>query len=822
MLDYLTHSLSNPRKITTIETRYLWCSVHRPFSTLGILSLPLLGVNKSLTSYSGSLAPAGARMVHRAVKFTPEILLSAPRRSAGVPNPSGTQILYTASKYSFQQHKKTTEFRVLNVQTGESAELAHDEEISDLNWLNDDRFVCLQSQKNGKTAVHVGSVSKILAQAPEGYELAGTVDAGASNLKITPLDALGESYAVVFSAQASEDGSLFTSEQAKRTLHSSGRLYDSLFVRHWDRYETKEKNALWYSKLSLEGGKYVLSALRNALKGSGLESPILPFGGNNNFDVRHDATIFVAKNPDTNPALSTKCGVYVAFLDFRAQATQPHVQRIVVPGYEGASTSPVFEKNGNKAAFLAMSKAGYEADRNIIFVVPEVRKKQEVIAMQLEVVMAESTAQWDRSPGAIKFAHDGMSILVSAEEYGCGKLFSIQNILGGPQAVRATALTSSGYVSDFAPLASGRVFVTGASLVDNSFYYVVDPVKSPSDLTIWSHSNSSHGGKFGLQPEQVSGIWTPANNPSINKEVHSIVMRPKVFDKNKKYPVAYLIHGGPQSSWSDNWSTRWNPAVFAEQGYIVIAPNPTGSTGYGQAFTDAIQNNWGGDPYEDIVKVFEWVSNNMPEADNNNAVALGASYGGYMMNWIQGHDLGRRFKALVCHDGVFSLPGQIATDELYFPFHDFGGVPWQKSGSIANTRYDVAAQAEKAFGSSTTSAWLKWDPSEHLNNWATPELVIHSEKDYRLTMAEGLAAFNVLQSRGVDSQFLTFSDENHWVLKPENSLVWHKVVLNWINKYTGLPAYSEQLPSDDEFWGGLRSEEEGEAADKPSQGKLET
>ena len=276
-------------------------------------------------------------------------------------------------------------------------------------------------------------------------------------------------------------------------------------------------------------------------------------------------------------------------------------------------------------------------------------------------------------------------------------------------------------------------------------------------------SNSRNGAAFGLSPSQISSFWFDG----AERKVQAWVIKPSNFREGGKYPLAYMIHGGPQGAWLDNWSTRWNPAVFAEQGYVVVAPNPTGSTGFGQAFTDAIREQWGGLPYTDLVKGFEAIEAQMPFVDTKRAVSLGASYGGYMMNWIQGHPLGKKFQAMVCHDGVFSVPaGQLASDELYFPEHDLGG-KWSEN----------------------KESWLRWDPASHVEHWSTPMLVIHSAKDYRLCISEGLAAFGALQSRGVESQFLTYPDENHWVLKPENSLLWHATVLDWINKYAGLPSY---------------------------------
>ncbi|KAK4549991.1 hypothetical protein LTR36_002958 [Oleoguttula mirabilis] len=767
------------------------------------------------------------------MKFTPDVLLSAPRRSAGVPNAAGSLILYTESTYSFQTHKKSIELRVLEVDTGDSHELAKNDEISDLNWLDDDQFACLQAEKDGTTSLYVASISNCLQKSEVGssHYVAGAIEAAAGSLKLAKLDAEGYEYAVIVSAPACPDGTLYTPDKAARKTQSSGQLYTNLMVRHWDHYVGTSRNSLWYGKLSKsksEGGKYKLSLLTNALKGTALECTIQPFGGTEHFDISQNGIIFVAKDPELNPALNTKCNVYLLQLQDWLQKEASAPRQIIVPGFEGACTSPVFNSAGDKVAFLMMAKNGYEADRNVMFIASVSGGRSELEAQTVlqdhkgDLVQEGYHGLWDRSPQAISFSADGEFLLATAEELGHGRLFDIRLHPSAPLGREIRQLTDRGYVSSAIPLRDGRVFVSGSSLVDNSWYAIVDARSatspSPDALTTWSHSNSTEGSKFGLRKKQVSSIWTPASNPAVNKEVHSIVVKPSSFDpkSSRTYPVAYLIHGGPQGSWGDSWSTRWNPAVYAEQGYIVIAPNPTGSTGYGQEFCDSIRDNWGGDPYQDIVNLFDWVGKNMPEADNERAVALGASYGGYMMNWIQGHDLGRKFKALVCHDGIFSFAGgMLATDELYFPFHDLGGTPWYDPG------FKQTVQAKSTFDSSTLSDWRRWDPSEHLANWSTPQLVIHSSKDYRLAISEGLAAFNVLQARGIESQFLCFPDENHFVLKPENSLAWHKTVLNWINKHVGLPTYTDEGPESEEFWGGVRSEKD-EVAEMPTQGKPET
>lgn len=296
-------------------------------------------------------------------------------------------------------------------------------------------------------------------------------------------------------------------------------------------------------------------------------------------------------------------------------------------GYEVcASVSAV--KIGTKCSCL-------QADQNRIFIIEDFnvqQSKPRVACLNERLSASSEDPFWRKSPSSIAFAADSHSLLVTAEDESVGKLYEIQLEPDSAKGQEVHALTQHGNVSSFKPLKGNRTFFSASSLVDNSFYGILSLEPNAAEVaSVWTHSNSGEGGKFGLRPSQVSSIWSPANDPKVNKKVHSIVVKPSFYEDGKKYPVAYLIHGGPQGAWTDAWSTRWNPAVFAEQGYIVVAPNPTGSTGYGQPFTDAIRCNWGGDPYEDIVNVFEWVGKNMPDADNSRAVALGGSYGGYMV-----------------------------------------------------------------------------------------------------------------------------------------------------------------------------------------------
>jgi dipeptidyl aminopeptidase/acylaminoacyl peptidase len=243
------------------------------------------------------------------------------------------------------------------------------------------------------------------------------------------------------------------------------------------------------------------------------------------------------------------------------------------------------------------------------------------------------------------------------------------------------------------------------------------------------------------------------------EKVHGWILKPVDHRPGSKYPVAFLIHGGPQGAWDDHFHYRWNPQAYAGAGYVTVAINFHGSTGYGQAFTDAIRKDWGGAPYEDLMKGLDHVIASYDYVDGDRVCALGASYGGYMINWIAGRT--DRFRCLVNHDGEFDLrAGYYTTEELWFPEWEQGGPPW-----APGTTYE------------------RWSPANQVTKWKTPMLVIHGARDYRLPDTEGIATFNALQRRGIPSKLVHFPDENHWVLKPANSIFWHETVLGWLAQW---------------------------------------
>ncbi|KAI1166935.1 prolyl oligopeptidase [Nemania serpens] len=693
-------------------------------------------------------------MTIRATKFTPEVLLSAPRRGPAVPNSTGKLALYTVSQYSFETHSRKYSIRLLDISSGHSTELFDNPAYSEPTWVSEDEFIFVETTSDHDAVAYLKLASAVIPGSEP--HVIQSFKCSIANLKAKDIG--NGTVALALTAPTSPSGDMHDVLGEKKS-HSTAQVYSSLFVRHWDTYVSRHTNAVFYGALRKDekSGRYQLQGpgLVNALAGTKLECPVPTFGGAADFDISKKGLVFLSKDPELNPAMWTKTDVYHVPLKTFTEEKPPFPQIVKTGTLQGYSGSPTFSHDGSRLAFTRMRHKQYESDKTRLMLIPDI---EDLSNVQEFYKTDDDEGGWDLRPDSIVWSNDDTELYVSAEQEGRQLVFKLPS---SPIDARELPkpLTGEGSVGAISNLSSsdGRLLLTSTSLVDNSSYSILDP---SSEDKILVSSASKEGKTLGLSRSQFDEFWFQGAG---DYKVHALVMKPSNFDSSKKYPLAFLIHGGPQGAWGDSWSTRWNPAIFTEQGYVAVMPNPTGSTGYGQQLVDDIALDWGGRPYNDLVNCFEHIADNLPYVDTKNAVALGASYGGFMINWIQGHPLGRKFKALVCHDGIFNTLGDWATEELFFVMHDMGGTPWENRDLYA-----------------------KWDPSAFVGEWATPQLVIHSELDYRLPISEGLAAFNALQTRGVPSRFLMFPDENHWVLKPENSLVWHKEVLGWINKYTGL------------------------------------
>jgi len=305
---------------------------------------------------------------------------------------------------------------------------------------------------------------------------------------------------------------------------------------------------------------------------------------------------------------------------------------------------------------------------------------------------------------------------------------------------------------------------SGASVTDSKLVLAQDSLRAPAEIYTANLDGSdvkqlTHFNDAAMKLASTSQPSEFHFAGAGGEKVQAWILKPVGFEDGKKYPVALVIHGGPQGAIEDHFHYRWNPQAFAGAGYAVIAINFHGSTGFGQAFTDSISGDWGGKPFEDLMKGLDYALANYSWLDSSRVGALGASYGGWMINWINGHT--NRFQCLVNHDGGFDeFANYFTTEELWFPEWDFKGTPWDKP-----------------------ELYEKFSPNRYVKNWQTPTLVIHGANDFRVVDAEGIGTFTALQRRGIPSQFLYFPDENHWVLKPKNSIVWHDTIIAWLDKW---------------------------------------
>ncbi len=519
---------------------------------------------------------------------------------------------------------------------------------------------------------------------------------------------------------------------ARASDKASGHVYDRLFVRHWDAWADGTRNHLF--SLALDADGKASGAAVPLMPGFDGDTPSKPFGGDDDFSISPDGrtVFFSARLAGKSEPWSTNFDVYATPIDGSA------APRDLTAANKAWDAQPTASPDGRYLAYRAMKRPTFEADRFGVMV------------MDLKTgATREVDAGFDRSAEALTWSPDGRTLYATAGDMQAGKLFAIDVASG-----KATPLVGTGHVNAYELGRGGAI------------YYLADSMAAPAQL----YRTTTRGGApvqlSRFDADRLSGVeMAPYESfafPGWNGEtVHGWVVKPHGYVAGKKYPVAFLIHGGPQGSWTDSWSYRWNPQTWAGKGYAVVMVDFHGSTGYGQAFTDAISNHWGDRPLEDLQKGWAAALGKYPWLDGANACALGASYGGFMVNWIAGN-WSAPWKCLVTHDGVFDARMMsYATEELWFDEWEHGGKTYAQD----------------------PAAYERFNPVNHVAAWTKPQLIIHSDRDYRIPVEQGIGAFTALQRRGVESEFLHFPDENHWVLKPANSLLWHRTVEAWLDAH---------------------------------------
>jgi dipeptidyl aminopeptidase/acylaminoacyl peptidase len=402
----------------------------------------------------------------------------------------------------------------------------------------------------------------------------------------------------------------------------------------------------------------------------------------------------------------------------------------------GNDNTPLYSPDGNHIAWCSMARGGFEADKESL-----------MIYQRQSGQIRNATAAWDRSVGSLTWSPDSKMIFLSAEDRGESPIYWLS--LDAKQPSEFARL----HADDLTFGADNTLYFARMSVVaPNEIWKIAFPTKYGSDPI--THINDALLSQVDMRPLE-SFAFKGANN----EDVQGFIIKPPKFDPSKKYPLKFLIHGGPQGAWGNSWSYRWNPELFAASGYVVVMINFHGSTGYGQKFTDSISGDWGGKPYIDLMKGLDYVEKTYPFIDKSREAALGASYGGYMANWVLGHT--DRFKCIVSHDGVFNTESAYGTtEELWFNEWEFKGPPWKNR-----------------------ELYRKFSPHLFADKFKTPTLVVHGQLDFRLDVSEGFQLFTTLQRLKVPSKMLYFPDEGHWVLKPQNSRLWWKTVNDWVDQW---------------------------------------
>ncbi len=651
--------------------------------------------------------------------FTFYDMIEMTRLSSPVVSSDGKFVAFTGTKYSLEKNKGNTDIYLYKTETGETVKLTNNN-AADFNPVFSPcgKYLYFLSTRTGKSELYRMSLSGGEPEKVSDFPVS------IANFKISPNGKYFSFTADVYvDAKSLEE----TAERDKKKDENkcTALVYDSLFIRHWDRWEDGKRTHVFYveNKNGKPFGKPV-----DIMKGLDGNCPSEPFGGPNEYSWSKDENyIAFTTKLGRDRAWTTNFDVYIYNL-------KTGEYKNLTKENKAWDTSPVFDKSGKFLYYLAMKKPGYEADRFRIIKLNLESGKKENLTENLEISPSSLipdkdklyfTALWHAKVRVYQFDTRTRKLRELVSEHD------------------NNGLTKNG----------------------NTLYFMQNSLTSPNELHSFNLKTGEIKKLTGVNDEIVKNIEfsTPEEFWFTNRDgikVHGWLLKPVPFDKNKKYPLAFYIHGGPQGSWEDNFHYRWNLQILPAQGYVAVAIDFRGSTGYGDKFKEAISEHWGDRPFNDLMDGLEYVLKTYKFIDKDRMGALGASYGGYMINWIAGN-APDTFKCLINHDGLFDTFGSYyATEELWFPEHEFGG-----------TAYDVPENYDK------------FSPARFVKNWKTPMLIIHGGRDYRVVPTEGISTFTACQRLGIPSKLIFFPDENHFVLKPKNSEFWHKSVIEWMDKW---------------------------------------
>jgi dipeptidyl aminopeptidase/acylaminoacyl peptidase len=633
-------------------------------------------------------------------------------------SPDGKLVAFTVQSVDVAANKKPVQVWIVPLEGGAPRQITQDGESNQRpRWSPDSKRIAYLSDRGGSSQIWMmdpdgGNAKQVTNLATEADGHLFSPDG--KNLVFT---------SAVYPECGADDACNKKNLDAEKAGKVKARIYTELLYRHWNAWQGKRRTHLLVTPVA--GG-----AIRDLTPGT-RDVPPFSLGGSDDYDISPNGQeVCYSMNADPVPAASTDSDLYVVSI----AGGQP-VKITITPG---ADSNPRYSPDGKYLAWRAQLRAGYESDRWRLMTLERSSGK-----------VANLTESLDRWVNSFTWSPDSGSIFFTTSDRGRQPIQVIPAVGGASK----TVASGDSELDDMQLTRNGRTMV-----------YTQQSGLSPVEIYRASSSGGAavpltHLNDQTLDDRQMTPLEEFWVNGADGARVHSFLIRPPNFTPGRKYPVLMLIHGGPQGFWGHAWTYRWNAQVFAAAGYVVVMPNPRGSTGYGQKFVDEINNDWGGRAFDDIMAVADHIVTDVPFADASKMTAAGGSYGGYMIDWILGHT--QRFKALISHDGVYNLTSEFgATEELWFPMWEYGGTPWDKPENYA-----------------------KWSPNNYVQEFHTPTLAIHGEQDFRVPLNQGLELFTALQMQKVPSKLLLFPDEGHWVLKPQNSILWYKTFIDWMDSW---------------------------------------